>query len=124
MRHPIDMIVVMDLFMAQLDNDINHKSFVKKINNKLTRYFKRMPDRTVKLSRNRIMKAVAPLENKTVSVAPLVWAIQNKYPDMFIKGLGMEREWFEKFNKLVGAQDVTMQSLKLISAIEEELEKL
>ncbi len=119
----IDMIVVMDLFMGQLDNDISHKSFVKKIDNKLKRYFKRMHDSSIMASRNRIMLAVRPLENKTVSVAPLVWAIQNKYPDIFIKGLGMEREWFEKFNKLVGAQEVTMDSLRLITAIEAELEK-
>ncbi len=119
----IDMIVVMDLFMGQLDNDISHKSFVKKIDNKLKRYFKRMHDSSIMAARNRIMLAVRPLENKTVSVAPLVWAIQNKYPDIFIKGLGMEREWFEKFNKLVGAQEVTMDSLRLITAIEAELEK-
>jgi len=120
----LDMIITMDLFMGQLDGPITHKSFVKKIQNRLDRHLKRADRLAVSSSKSRLKMATDNIENTTVSVAPLVWAIQNKYPDVFLKDLGMEREWFEKFNKMVGAQAVTMDSLKLITALETELKKL
>ena len=124
MLKQLDMIVIMDLFMRQLGPTIAHKSVVKKIQNKLDRYFARANAIAVSRSRDRIMKVTLQMEDRTVSVAPLVWAIQNKHPEVFIKYLGMNREWFEKFNKLTGAQAVTLTSLKLISELEIELDKL
>jgi len=120
----LDMIIAMDLFMAQIDGPFVHKSFVKKIQNRLDRHLKRADPLAVRGSKTRLRMATKAIDNTTVNVAPLVWAIQNKYPDVFHKDLGMEREWFEKFNKMVGAQLVTMDSLRLITALETELKKL
>jgi len=126
-RLATDYGVLLDRFLGSLPEEDLHKSFTKKISNRLARYHKRH-SKQANISLVRVLKAVEEAEafyadnNKEISIGAVCWAIHNKH-SMELSPYGLNKEWFEQLNRYYGAQGVARSSLQVVMKIEEYMYK-
>ena len=118
--------VLMELFIDVLvkkDKELAHKSFIKKITNKLDRYHKRRIPQCA-ISEQKAKKALYKVEQESdetqISLGALCWLIYNKH-QVELKPYGFDKKPFEEMNKHFNAQGVIMQTARIVTKIEEAM---
>ena len=127
MRSITDYGVLMELFLDVLirkDKDLGHKSYIKKITNKLNRYHKRRIPSCAQ-SEQKARLAVSKVERRTeegteISIGALCWLIHNRHKEL-LKPYGFEKRPFEELNRAFNAQGVIMSTAKVLNQIEEAM---
>ena len=118
----------MDLFIASVVKrtpELAHKSFIKKIQNKLDRYHKRRQSMCL-VSEGRVKRAVTKAEEELrdlpseISIGAILWLIQNRHREI-LKPYNFEPKSFEDMNKYFHAQGVIMATAKVLNRIEEHM---
>lgn len=123
--------VLMELFLDVLiakDKELVHKSFIKKITNRLTRYHKRRLQQCA-VSEQKVKKAIIAVEAEMkehsaggveISLGALCWIIYNKH-QVELKPYGFDKKPFEDMNRYFNAQGVIMKTAKIVTKIEEAM---
>ncbi len=128
MKYVTDYGVLMDLFIHSVvkrSPELAHKSFIKKIQNKLDRYHKR---RLVmcQVSEVRVKRAVTKAEEELrdlpseISIGTILWLIHNRNKEL-LKPYNFDLKSFEDMNKYFHAQGVIMATAKVLNRIEEHM---
>ncbi len=126
MRYITDYGVLMELFIASVVKrtpELEHKSFIKKIQNKLDRYHKRRLGMCAKSEtrvRSAVLKAEEALKDlpSEISIGAIIWLIHNRHRDE-LKPYEFDPKTFEDMNKYFHAQGVIMATAKVLNKIEE-----
>ena len=125
MRSITDQGVMMAIFIYSLPDELHHKSFIKKITNKLTRYHKRRvamcedSDRRVKKAIYTVWQRHAN-DKKEMSIGALIWLIHSRHKED-LKPYEFDVRAFENMNRYFKAQGAVMTTAKILTEIEEEL---
>ncbi len=128
MKYITDYGVLMDLFIHSVVKrtpDLAHKSFIKKIQNKLDRYHKRRLS-MCQTSELRVKRAVTVTEEELrdmpseISIGAIIWLIHNRHKDI-LKPYNFDPKSFEDMNKYFHAQGVIMATAKVLNRIEEHM---
>jgi len=124
----LDYGVLIESFLGVLttsDPELHHKSFVKKIQNKLDRYHKRrqqqcaIAEHRVKLSVSRVEKQMDG-SSVEISIGALLWLVQNRHKKA-LEPYCFNSQAFEQLNKYYDAQGAIMTTAKVLNHIEKEL---
>jgi len=128
MKYITDQGVLMDLFIHSVvkrSPELAHKSFIKKIQNKLDRYHKRRVA-MCQVSELRVKKAVTKAEEELrdlpseISIGAIIWLIHNRNREL-LKPYNFDPKSFEDMNKYFHAQGVIMATAKVLNRIEEHM---
>lgn len=122
--------VLMELFIGVLvdkDRELAHKSFIKKITNRLDRYHKRRQNQCA-MSEDKVKNAIVIVETATrsegsteISLGALCWIVYNKHKEE-LKPYNFDKRAFEDMNRYFNAQGVIMQTAKVVRRIEEAMD--
>ena len=127
-KYITDYGVLMEKFIEAMGKDFAHKSYIKKITNKLERFHKRRRSMCA-VSENRVFNAVQATEKiyadvpSSISLGAIVWLIHNKHKEE-LKPYGFDPQVFEQMNRAIGAQGVVMESGRVLRAIEAEMDRI
>jgi len=128
MQYITDKGVLMDLFIHSVvkrSPELAHKSFIKKIQNKLDRYHKRRLG-MCQVSEIRVKRAVTKTEEELrgmpseISIGAIIWLIHNRNKEL-LKPYNFDPKSFEDMNKYFHAQGVIMATAKVLNKIEENM---
>jgi len=128
-KYTTDYGVLMELFldvMIHQDKELAHKSFIKKITNKLQRYHKNRQGSysMCAISELRGRKAIDTINKQVdsveISIGALCWLIYNKHKEE-LQPYGFNVKAFEELNRYYNVQGVIMQTARVLSLIEGEL---
>ncbi len=127
-KYVTDYGVLIELFIASVvkrSPELEHKSFIKKIQNKLDRYHKRRLAMCA-VSEHRIRVAVGKAEGalkdlpSEISIGAIIWLIHNRNREI-LKPYDFDVRAFENMNKYFQAQGVIMATAKVLNKIEEHM---
>ena len=126
-KYVTDYGVLMERFLMVMvqDTELQHKSFIKKIQNKMDRYHKRR-QQMCSVSESRVVRAITQAEKvmtelpQTISIGAIIWLIHNRHKEV-LKPYDFNKESFEQLNKFCNAQGVIMSTAKVLNVIEEHM---
>jgi len=127
-RLTTDYGVLLELFMNTVtvkDRELQHKSFITKIYNKIHRFHKRRLN-MCRYSEDKVKRAITRAEKELkpshehVSLGAMCWLIYNRHKEE-LAPYGFDPVSFEQMNKFFGAQGLALQTAKVLKIIEENM---
>ena len=112
--------------MTTTDPELHHKSYIKKIQNKVDRYHKRRQAQCA-VAEHQVREAVASVEKDMkgsgveISIRALLWLIQNRHKKE-LQPYCFNAEAFEQLNRSYNAQGAILTTAKVLTKIEEALD--